>query len=145
MALNMHVRRYCVHMWARRQQHLVLRHDCVRWVRIEHVCCYGCCVIQERGCVVLCYVCCISQERIIVSAVPMAPSIASSSSLLACAAPILGSANSVHSEIQQDSCHSLLLGVFPAQGLNPGLPHCRQILLPSEPPRKPFSCYFVLY
>ena len=24
--------------------------------------------------------------------------------------------------------HSLLQGIFPAQGLNPGLPHCRQIL-----------------
>ena len=25
-------------------------------------------------------------------------------------------------------CHSLLQGVFPTQGLNPGLPHCRWIL-----------------
>ena len=25
-------------------------------------------------------------------------------------------------------CHSLLQGIFPTQGLNPGLPHCRQIL-----------------
>ena len=25
-------------------------------------------------------------------------------------------------------CHSLLQGNFPTQGLNPGLPHCRQIL-----------------
>ena len=25
-------------------------------------------------------------------------------------------------------CHALLQGIFPAQGLNPGLPHCRQIL-----------------
>ena len=25
-------------------------------------------------------------------------------------------------------CHSLLRGIFPTQGLNPGLPHCRQIL-----------------
>ena len=24
--------------------------------------------------------------------------------------------------------HSLLWGIFPAQGLNPGFPHCRQIL-----------------
>ena len=28
-------------------------------------------------------------------------------------------------------------GIFLTQGLNPGLPHCRQTLLPSEPPRKP--------
>ena len=26
-------------------------------------------------------------------------------------------------------CHSLLQGIFPTQGLNPGLPHCRRILL----------------
>ena len=29
---------------------------------------------------------------------------------------------------------SLLQGIFPTQGLNPGLPHCRWI--PSEPPGK---------
>ena len=33
-------------------------------------------------------------------------------------------------------CHSLLQGIFPIQGLNVGLLHCRQILLPSEPPGK---------
>ena len=31
-------------------------------------------------------------------------------------------------------CHFLLQGIFPTQGLNPGLPHCRQTFLPSEPP-----------
>ena len=25
-------------------------------------------------------------------------------------------------------CHALLQGIFPTQGLNPGFPHCRQIL-----------------
>ena len=25
-------------------------------------------------------------------------------------------------------CHALLQGIFPTEGLNPGLPHCRQIL-----------------
>ena len=31
--------------------------------------------------------------------------------------------------------HSFLLqGMFPTQGSNLGLPHCRQMLLPSEPP-----------
>ena len=25
-------------------------------------------------------------------------------------------------------CHALLQGILPTQGLNPGLPHCRQIL-----------------
>ena len=34
-------------------------------------------------------------------------------------------------------CHALLQGIFPAQGSNPGLPQCRQMLLPSEPPGKP--------
>ena len=33
-------------------------------------------------------------------------------------------------------CHFLLQGIFPIQGSNPGLPHCRQPLLPSEPPGK---------
>ena len=33
-------------------------------------------------------------------------------------------------------CHSLLQGIFPSQGSNPGLPHCRQTLL-SEPLGKP--------
>ena len=32
---------------------------------------------------------------------------------------------------------ALLQRIFPTQGLNPGLPHCRQILLPTEPPGKP--------
>ena len=27
-------------------------------------------------------------------------------------------------------CHFLLQGIFPTQGLNPGLPHCRQTLYP---------------
>ena len=27
-----------------------------------------------------------------------------------------------------DSCHALLQGIFPTQGSNPGLPHCRQII-----------------
>ena len=34
-------------------------------------------------------------------------------------------------------CHFLLQGIFPTQRSNPGLPHCRQILLPTEPPWKP--------
>ena len=31
-------------------------------------------------------------------------------------------------------CHFLLQGIFPTQGSDPGFPHCRQMLLPSEPP-----------
>ena len=31
---------------------------------------------------------------------------------------------------------SLLQGIFPTQGLNPGLPHCRRIFLPAEPQGK---------
>ena len=33
-------------------------------------------------------------------------------------------------------CHVLFQGIFPTQGLNPGLPHRRRILLPSKPPGK---------
>jgi len=33
-------------------------------------------------------------------------------------------------------CHFLLQGIFPPQGSNLGLPHFRQMLLPSEPPGK---------
>ena len=36
-------------------------------------------------------------------------------------------------------CHALLQGIFPTQGSNPGLPHCRQILLQSEPLGKPLA------
>ena len=34
-------------------------------------------------------------------------------------------------------CHALLQGIFPVQGWNPGLPHCRQIPSLTEPPGKP--------
>ena len=34
-------------------------------------------------------------------------------------------------------CHAFLQAIFSTQGWNPGLLHCRQIFLPSEPPRKP--------
>ena len=37
-------------------------------------------------------------------------------------------------------CHALLQGIFPTQGLNPGLPHCRWILYQtSRPPGKPWE------
>ena len=28
----------------------------------------------------------------------------------------------------REGCHALLQGIFPTQGSNPGLPHCRRIL-----------------
>ena len=34
-------------------------------------------------------------------------------------------------------CHALLQGIFPTQGLNPGLPHCRQILYHLSHPWSP--------
>ena len=34
-------------------------------------------------------------------------------------------------------CRFLLQGIFPTQGSNPGLLHCRRILLPAEPQGKP--------
>ena len=39
--------------------------------------------------------------------------------------------SSVHGIFQASTgvgCHCLLQGIFPTQGLNPGIPHCRQIL-----------------
>ena len=36
-------------------------------------------------------------------------------------------------------CHALLQGIFPTQGLNPGLSHCRQILYYLNHPGSPFS------
>ena len=35
-------------------------------------------------------------------------------------------------------CHALLQGIFSTQGLNPGLPHCRQILYHLRPQGSPF-------
>ena len=36
-------------------------------------------------------------------------------------------------------CHALLHGIFPTQGSNPGLLHCRQILYHLKPPGKSMS------
>ena len=38
-------------------------------------------------------------------------------------------------------CHFLLQGIFLTQGLNPGLPHCRQILYHLSHQGSPFSAY----
>ena len=38
---------------------------------------------------------------------------------------------------QNTGVGSLLQGIFPTQGSNPGLSHCRHIFLPAEPPGKP--------
>ena len=38
--------------------------------------------------------------------------------------------------------HSLLQGIFLTQGLNPGLLHCADSFLPSEPPDKPYLTTF---
>ena len=40
---------------------------------------------------------------------------------------------------------SLLQGISPTQGSNPGLPHCRQIFLPAEPQGKPINSLQFLY
>ena len=34
-------------------------------------------------------------------------------------------------------CHFLLLGIFPTQALNPGLPYCRQMLYPLSQQGRP--------
>ena len=41
-------------------------------------------------------------------------------------------------------CHFLLQGIFPTQGSNPGLQHCRQILYHLEPPGKPYCWLYFL-
>ena len=41
--------------------------------------------------------------------------------------------------------HSLLQGIFPVQGLNPGLPHCRQILYQLSHKRSPRILEWVAY
>ena len=38
-------------------------------------------------------------------------------------------------------CHALLQGVFPTEGLNPGLPHCRRILYPLSHQRNAVYVY----
>ena len=37
-------------------------------------------------------------------------------------------------------CHALLRGIFPTQGSNPGLPHCRQILYYLSHQGSPYNC-----
>ena len=39
------------------------------------------------------------------------------------------------------SCHALLQGIFPTQGVNPCLPHCRQILYHLSHQGSPQICY----
>ena len=43
------------------------------------------------------------------------------------------------------SCHTLLQGIFPTQGSNPGLPHCRQILYQLSHQRSPRIPEWVAY
>ena len=42
-------------------------------------------------------------------------------------------------------CHALLQGIFPTQGLNPGLPRCRQTLYYLSHQGSPDSSLGVLY
>ena len=53
--------------------------------------------------------------------------------------------SSWNSPDQKTGVGSLLQGIFPTQGLNPGLPHCRKILLPSEPQGSPRILEWVAY
>ena len=41
-------------------------------------------------------------------------------------------------------CHSLLQGIFPTQGLSPGLLHCRQILYHMSHQGSPLPGYYIL-
>ena len=42
-------------------------------------------------------------------------------------------------------CHALLQGIFPTQGSNPGLPHCRWILYHLSYPYMPYDTYSSLF
>ena len=42
-------------------------------------------------------------------------------------------------------CHALLQGIFPSQGLNPGLPHCRRILYCLSHQGSPWTLEWVAY
>ena len=42
-------------------------------------------------------------------------------------------------------CYALLLGIFPTQGLNPGLPHCRKILYQLSHQESPRILEWVAY
>ena len=46
-------------------------------------------------------------------------------------------------DVGQNISHSLLQGIFPTQGLNPGLPHCKVNSLPAEPPGNPMDLWVV--
>ena len=54
-------------------------------------------------------------------------------------------ASSVHGDFlgrnTRVDCHALLQGIFPTQGLNPGLPHCRWILYCLSHQERPFMTY----
>ena len=52
---------------------------------------------------------------------------------VACQAPLLWNSPGKNAGVD---CYSLLQGIFPTQGSNPGVLHCRQILY-SQPPGKP--------
>ena len=44
----------------------------------------------------------------------------------------------LHDRILEWVASSLLQGIFPTQGSNPGLPYCRRILYQLSPPGKPW-------
>ena len=48
-------------------------------------------------------------------------------------------------KITRGGCHALLHGIFPTQELNPGLPHCRQILYHLHHQRSPRILGWVAY
>ena len=56
--------------------------------------------------------------------------------------------SSVHGDSPRKStgvgCHALLQGIFPTQGSNPGLLHCRWILYCLSHPGSPFDCLLLL-
>ena len=88
------------------------------WSIIASQCCVGLCCRTPSISQVCCVLCCALSCSVVSFATPWA----------VCSLP----GSSVHGDSPGKNtgvgCHALLQGIFPTQGSNPGLSHCRQIL-----------------
>ena len=79
---------------------------------------------------------------------PLKKEMATQSSILAWEIPWRGACSPPSYSVHGDSpgkntgvgCHALLQGIFPTQGLNPGILHCRGILYHLSHQGSPFQC-----
>ena len=89
-------------------------------------------LMDQRKILLIDNICCLSSSKVKVSKCQLLSHV----QLFACSPPVLCPWNSPGKSTGTGD-RSLLQGIFPTQGWNPGLPHCRQILLPAEPQGKP--------